>query len=327
MVCLACGSNTALSMRAGDAGPNLPSSGDVVGDGGAGVGGQGGGGAGGSGATTDPNMCGGVPRPLGDCEYGKPTITCVAGGWSFTCPSPPQDAIFFPPDSAVGGGGGAGAGGGAAFDASAPTGGSPGTGGTQGTGGASSGGTGGGTCAHLSLCAGDVVGTWSVTASCLDVSGQLDMTPLGVGCLSAPVTGTRQVSGTWTVNANGTYLDNTVTRGSDQITLPASCLQISGTITTCDRIGSVLGVFGYDTASCAAIANGECACTASVRQTGGLGLVSLDVSTSGSYTVAGSVLTTDVGLQYGYCASGAKLNLIPQSTSPTVTGTIVLQKS
>jgi hypothetical protein len=105
----------------------------------------------------------------------------------------------------------------------------PGTGGTPGTGGAvSSGGisgTGGlGTsCPNVTACGGNLVGTWTVTSSCLNVTGNLDLALVGAGCPSAPVTGSLQVTGTWTANADGTYSDDTLTSGSEQFTLGPSC--------------------------------------------------------------------------------------------------------
>src|SRR5450755_1519290 len=94
--------------------------------------------------------------------------------------------------------------------------------GGSGTVGSSSGGTGGGTgaspssggaggaCTNVTACGGDVVGTWTVS-SCLNVSGQLDLS-ISPDC-SAQVTGSLQVSGTWSAKADGTYTDNTTTTG------------------------------------------------------------------------------------------------------------------
>lgn len=48
-------------------------------------------------------------------------------------------------------------------------------------------------------------------SSCLDVSGELDLSLVGAGCPSAPLTGSLQVTGTFTANANGAYTDDTTT--------------------------------------------------------------------------------------------------------------------
>ena len=121
---------------------------------------------------------------------------------------------------------------------SSGTAGSSSTGGPLGTGGSSSGTGGGSSCPNVTACGGNVVGTWTVSSSCLNVTGNLDVSTFGVGCAPAvSVTGgALQVTGTWTANSNGTYSDNTTTTGTEQITVPPACLTVSGTLTTCDRI-------------------------------------------------------------------------------------------
>ena len=83
-------------------------------------------------------------------------------------------------------------------------GGTPGSGGAVSSGGSTGTGGAGASCPNVTACGGDVVGTWTVTSSCLKVSGNLDPSLVGAGCASAPVTGDLQVSGTWTAG-NGTF--------------------------------------------------------------------------------------------------------------------------
>jgi hypothetical protein len=203
------------------------------------------------------------------------------------------------------------------------------TGGTKANGGStgssSSGGAGGASCSNVQPCGGDVVGTWTVTSSCLEVTGKLDMSVFGLGCAPAPVTGSLRVTGTWIAKSNGTYADNTTTTGSETFTLAASCLQISGTTITCDGVG-VLFQSEYQSVSCTPAAGGGCTCAATVNQTNWAGVVSFDASTSGTYKTAGNVVTLDDEAKYSYCVSGSKMTWTPQSTSPTTTGTIVFQK-
>jgi hypothetical protein len=209
---------------------------------------------------------------------------------------------------------------------------SSGTGGATGTGGASGGisgaGGAGASCSNVTACGGNLVGTWAVTSSCLTVSGTLDPSVVGAGCTSAPITGSLQVSGTWTAAGDGTYTDDTVTTGTEQFMLAPSCLIVSSTPVSCDGAASFLQALGFDSLTCTPAAGGGCNCSGIVQQTGGLGLLSPAPSTSGNYTGAGNAvaLTGDVGdATYDYCISGNKLTLTPRSTSPTVTGTIVLQ--
>lgn len=185
-------------------------------------------------------------------------------------------------------------------------------------------------CDNVTPCGGDVVGTWAVAGSCLPVAGEADMSGFGLGCSAAPVTGALEVSGTFTANADGTFSDQTITAGSSEISLPPSCLDVSGTVTTCARVGSPLQALGFASVTCVDAADGGCTCSADSMQTGGLAVVSLDAATTGTYSVAGNVLTatTRAALDYAYCVAGNTLTLSPQTVSKTglVTGAIVMQK-
>jgi len=205
------------------------------------------------------------------------------------------------------------------------TGGAPATGGSTGNGGS-------GTCTSTSVtpCGGNLVGTWTVAPSCLTVSGNLDLTMLGLGCLSAPITGgTLNVTGTLTANADGSLSDNTTVVGYEQFMLPASCLNISGTSVVCNMLGTPLSIFGYTTVTCTEEASGGCSCTGMVHQDGGIGVVSSNPLTIGRYQTAGNSFTTSDGqfdTSYAYCVTGNEMNVTPQTTSPTTLGTIVLLK-
>jgi hypothetical protein len=170
-----------------------------------------------------------------------------------------------------------------------------------------------------------------VTSSCLDISGELDLSLVGAGCSSAAVTGSLQVSGTLTTTTAGKFSDNTTTTGTEQLTLGASCLVISSTPVTCAGAANLLAsVLGYASLTCTSAAGGGCNCSATVKQAGGLGLLSITPMTAGAYKSAGNLLTfTGDGddSQYSYCVSGNKMTVLPQSTTPTVKGTIVFQKS
>jgi hypothetical protein len=200
---------------------------------------------------------------------------------------------------------------------------------TGGTGGSSSSTVGEVSCSNVLPCGGDIVGTWAVTSSCLKITGEMDLSSMGLGCKSAPVTGALQVSGTWTANSNGKYTDNTITSGTEQLTLPASCLQVSGTTASCEALNATIESFGYESGSvnCKnAASGGGCTCPATIKQTAGLGLLSVEPTTTGKYTTSGNVVTTDNEKKYSYCVSGNKMAWTPQSTSPTTTGTVLFQK-
>jgi hypothetical protein len=243
---------------------------------------------------------------------------------------------------ASGGNGGLSTNGGAMSTGGNATGGStPATGGVA-TGGVASGGRanggsssaagGGSSCSNVNPCGGNLVGTWAVTSSCLKVTGQLDVSPIGLGCRSASITGgVLHVTGTWTANSDGSIADNTVTSGDETLTLAAQCLKVSGTTITCEAVASPLKGLGYSALTCANAASGGCECNGTVQQDGGLGLVSTDVSTSSTYTTSGNVLTIpgSTELKYDYCVSGNQMTVTPQTTTAktgTVTGAVVLQK-
>jgi hypothetical protein len=186
-------------------------------------------------------------------------------------------------------------------------------------------------CTNQSACGGEIAGTWAVAGSCLPVSGQVDMSGFGLGCTAAPVTGTLQVSGSWEAKGDGTFTDQTTTSGEHVVELPAACLNVSGTVTRCNRVDGALQALGYTSVTCADSASGGCTCTGTIQQMGSFGFVT-DVSVrSGTYSSANNVVTTSAGqahTEYAYCVSGSTLTITPQTVSRTgtVMGTIVLQK-
>jgi hypothetical protein len=203
-----------------------------------------------------------------------------------------------------------------------------GSGSPSGTGGSSGAGGAGESCSNVTPCGGGVVGTWTVTSSCLTVSGQLDLTLAGLNCPAAAITGSLHVSGTWTGNADGTYSDNTTTTGTEQFALASACLFLSGTTTTCDGIsGPLQGGLGFKSVNCTTASSGGCTCTATVEQSGGVGLVSVVASGSGNFESSGKTVTIDTSSHYSYCVSGSKMTWTPQPASPTTTGTVVFQAS
>jgi len=161
----------------------------------------------------------------------------------------------------------------------------------------------------------------------LTVAGSIDVqSTFGLTCPAGQITGSLQVTGTWTANANGTFTDATMTTGTERLELPAACLLLSGTTVTCERIGSVMDGGYFDTASCVDSASGGCTCTGVVKQKGTMGLVTSGPNTEGNFTTASNTITiTQDSTKYSYCVAGNKLTVTPQSTGPSITGTIVLQ--
>ena len=183
--------------------------------------------------------------------------------------------------------------------------------------------------ANVSACGGDVTGTWTVTG-CLKVSGNIDVSSMGLGCKTGTVKGTLQVSGTWTATGDGKYTDKTTTTGDEEISLPDTCLLVSGTTTTCDALSQTIQTFGYDSVTCTdAASGGGCTCSATVQMPAGVAMISVEPPTNGKYTTSNNVITTDTdnGKKYAYCVSGSTMSWTPQGAGPTLTGTVVFKKN
>jgi hypothetical protein len=191
----------------------------------------------------------------------------------------------------------------------------------------------GGSCATAAVapCGGDVVGTWNVTPSCLAVSGTRNVESIGLGCLTAPVSGTIRVSGSWAAKADGTYTDNTTTTGEEKLSLEAKCLQVSGTTSDCDRISGTIAVLGYEQVTCVPASGGGCSCVGTINQKGGIGLPSSDPAASGGYALASNAIVTgknpltQEALQFSYCASNGTMSWTPKVATPTYAGSISFQ--
>jgi hypothetical protein len=183
-------------------------------------------------------------------------------------------------------------------------------------------------------CGGDVSGTWSVVDCPLTLAGEVDMAGFGLGCLTGSVTsGTMQVTGTWSADTTGMFTDATTTTGMQAVELPPDCLVVSGTVTTCDRVGGpVQSSLGYTTFECVDNpATMGCSCTGTFQQEGGLAVVSLRPLDEGTYTTADTMLTMTDGrneTQYAHCVAGNAmvLTLAAPGKIGTVMGSIVMSK-
>ncbi|HVY37094.1 MAG TPA: hypothetical protein VHM31_04145, partial [Polyangia bacterium] len=220
-------------------------------------------------------------------------------------------------------------GGGASGSASGGKGGATSTGGHAG--GASTDACGGAT--GFNACGSEVTGAWTVASSCLAFSGERNIEAISLGCVTASVTGTVQVSGSWVANANGTYTDQTTTTGEEKLSLAPKCLNVSGTTTDCESLPGTIQALGYAKVTCASAAGGGCSCVGTINQRGGIGLLSSDPATNGDFQTSNGVIATGQDtftqqpFQFSYCAGNGKMTWTPKVTNPTtVTGSIVFQK-
>jgi hypothetical protein len=270
-------------------------------------------------------------------EAGQPNEsnagTSSSGGSGGASPSAGSGGSMTASQGAAGGSGGSSAGS-AGTDTSGGSAGTDASAGSTGTGSsAGSGGT-GGLCSSVVACGGDVTGTWSVRSSCVDMKGQLDVTGLGLGCSSFSMSGSRVVTGIFTANADGTYVDRTTTWGEERLELPDACLSV-GLALPCDRFDAVMAGYGYDSMTC--VPNPEsdgtaCFCDGTFEQLAGMGALSYEPPDRGTYSYSGDVVTlhgenNTEPVDYLYCVSGDQLTLLPRTTATgTPRGAIVLAR-
>jgi hypothetical protein len=159
-----------------------------------------------------------------------------------------------------------------------------------------------------------------------------DLAGFGLGCAEAAVTGDLEVSGTLIANPDGTLMDNTRMSGETVFELPPECLVVSGTVTSCDRVGGPIEEsLGYSQVECVDAASGGCTCTGTVDQAGGIAFLSYEASESGTFATADTTITLSNSaddVQYGYCVEENTLTMTPLTVNRigTVMGTVVLLK-
>jgi hypothetical protein len=233
------------------------------------------------------------------------TLTLVAG-----CGGGGNHADANKPDSGGDTGGGGGSGG---TDA--------GTDGGGGGGGTDAGTDGGGTCTASGTCGGDIVGTWNVTTSCLDVdvSGAIpDYCPTA----TAQPMGF-QLKGTISYKANLTYSRQSTISGGVVITYPAACLAggDGGAPSTCDQLATQLKLdLNYTSVACVTAGTG-CTCT---------GTFAPQTQTkTGMYTTtsaAGLLVESETGRatpdMSDYCITGDTLTMSPHAMGSPASGNI-----
>jgi hypothetical protein len=186
-------------------------------------------------------------------------------------------------------------------------------------------GSSGGTCSNAAACGGDIVGTWTITSSCVSESGSM----FDSQCPSATVRSSGlTITGSVTYNADGTYSLTSSTAGSLYITLPPSCLVSNGVTVTCDQLNQVFLSNPTPGLTVNCTGSSSCACTETIaNQTS---------SETGTYTTTAAGLLTDTPTgatadQTDYCVKGTTMTQSPHAGSAmmgqNVSGTITLTKN
>jgi hypothetical protein len=182
-----------------------------------------------------------------------------------------------------------------------------------------------GTCGNSAACGGDVVGTWTISSSCVNVTAS----GFDAQCPSATVDSYNvKIGGTFTYNTDMTYTSNTTTSGSVVVTLPASCLTTQGVTVTCAQITQVFQANPTPGVTFSCTGSSSCTCTESMT-----GATSTE---SGNFTTTAAGLLTETASdgtvnQTDYCVKGTTLTESPHAGSTvmgeTVSGTLTLTKS
>jgi hypothetical protein len=142
-------------------------------------------------------------------------------------------------------------------------------------------------CPTFDPCGGDPEGTWQYVDACVVESFDVlsDVCPgLTVSDEVGTVQGTVRVLAGLIDRESRVHLSATVS-------VPPSCA-----VAGCAAVESLL-VEAFDTVDCAPSAAG-CACDVSVTE---------ETHESGTYTLAGAILTTDLGRRYEFCSAADEL--------------------
>src|SRR5258706_517889 len=176
--------------------------------------------------------------------------------------------------------------------------------------------TDGGLCPSSGACGGNIVGTWNITSSCLDVDVSGSIPNYCPTATAKPVD--VQIRGTVTYQADLTFSRQITFSGGVAITFPASCLTTgdaggdAGKPMTCDQLAQELMLdVNYASVTCVAAASG-CACT------GTLSPQTTQIKT-GMYTATstGLLIETETGRATpdtsDYCIMGDTLRTSPHA--------------
>ena len=186
-------------------------------------------------------------------------------------------------------------------------------------------GSGGGTCGNSAACGGDVVGTWTITSSCVTANAGAAST----SCPQETVAASNlHVAGSVTYRADGTYSRSSTVSGTIDVTLPPSCLATGGTTTTCAQLNDYFQTNATPGVSLRCSGSTTCTCTETIT--------SQTSTDSGTYTTTSAGLLTDTSTdtttdQTDYCVKGSTMTQSPHAGSgmmgQPVSGTITLTKS
>jgi hypothetical protein len=183
----------------------------------------------------------------------------------------------------------------------------------------------GGTCGSSAACGGNIVGTWTISSSCVSVSLSMFQSECpGATASSSNV----HVSGTYIYNADMTYSKNGASSGSAVVTIPASCLTTQGVTVTCAQINQMFQADPIPGVTLDCTGSSTCTCTETFTNTTSV--------VSGTYTATAAGLLTETDSDAtvtasDFCVKGTTLTESPQAGSQmmgqSVSGTITFTKN
>lgn len=185
-------------------------------------------------------------------------------------------------------------------------------------------GSSGGTCGNTAACGGDIVGTWTITSSCVSASASM----VDSSCPTAPGTSSNvTITGSITYNADGSYTSTSTIGGTVQVYLPQSCLTSSGVTITCDQVNQAFQSDPTPGLTLNCTGSSGCTCTETISDQSS--------TETGTYTTAAGVVTqTATGgtaSETDYCVKGTTMTQSPHPGSTMMgeaeSGTINLTKS
>jgi hypothetical protein len=178
------------------------------------------------------------------------------------------------------------------------------SGGTGGSGGGGGGSVGSGTCGKVAPCGGDLVGSWTLTESCVDLGTQSPTCPD-----ERIASWTSTVSGNWTFNADLTYSRSDTLSAVVVWTIPLSCVSSLASSCADFEAQTQASLKAGETIACTGTTT--CSCTESVGPK-----IETD---NGTYEATGTNVaytsavtgTTERG---SYCVEGSRVHFVALKT-------------
>jgi hypothetical protein len=186
-------------------------------------------------------------------------------------------------------------------------------------------GSSGATCSNTAACGGDIVGTWTITSSCVSASASMVQS----ACATATASSSNAtINGNVTYNADGSYTSTATLNGSVRVDLPQSCLTTDGVTITCAQVNQAFQ--SNPTPGVSLSCTGTSGCTCSETITNEMS------SETGTYTTTAAGLLTETptggtASQTDYCVKGTTMTQSPHAGSTMMgqaeSGTVTLTKS